>query len=86
MIISFCRSAKNSVTSNTGNTKKDIAWLIIKGLKNVNMGSKSLTECLTKTQVGIIPGVIKTQDETGCVGNQKNVNWRAEEAARSQGL
>jgi len=80
-------SAANSATGNMGNNKKDIGWLIIKGLKNVDMGSKSLTECLTKTQVGIIPGQIKTQDETGCVGNQKNVNWKAEEAARrSEGL
>ena len=61
--------------------------MVVKGLKNVDMGSKSLSECLKQTQVGIIPGVIKTQDETGCVGNQKNVNWRAEDAARrSEGL
>lgn len=75
------------MTGNQGNAKKDIAWLVVKGLKNVDMGSKSLSECLKQTQVGIIPGVIKTQDETGCVGNQKNVNWRAEDAARrSEGL
>ena len=80
-------NAANSVSTNMGNNKKDILFLIIKGLKNVDMGSKSLSDCLVKTQVGIIPGEIKTQDETGCVGNQKNVNWRSEEAARrSEGL
>lgn len=63
------------MTSNSGNKSQDQIWINLKGLKNVDFGAKTLQECFLKTNIGIIPNVLKDQDETGCVGAQKNVNW-----------
>ena len=69
------RSPANSVTSNSGNKSRDQIWINLKGLKNVDFGGKTLQECLVQAQIGVIPNVLKDQDETGCVGAQRNVNW-----------
>lgn len=37
------------------------------------MGSKNLETCLNEILVGSIADENKTQDETGCVGSQKNI-------------
>lgn len=67
-------SPANSETANIGNKKKDMMYLILRGLSNVDFGSKTLDDCIAKAAVGWST-VVKTQDETGCVGWVKNVTW-----------
>ena len=65
-------SPKNDLKHQGGKTK-DTYWLNLKGLNNVDMGSKNLETCLNEILVGSIPDENKAQDETGCVGSQKNI-------------
>ena len=65
-------SPENDLKHQGGKTK-DTYWLNLKGLNNVDMGSKNLETCLNEILVGSIPDENKAQDETGCVGSQKNI-------------
>ena len=65
-------SPANEGGHNGGRTK-DTYWLNLKGLNNVDMGSKNLETCLNEILVGSIANENKAQDETGCVGSQKNI-------------
>lgn len=60
--------------SNAGKDNRDQAYLIIKGISNINFGSKTLSACITGAQVG---SMAQTDvNESGCAGWQKNVGFR----------
>ena len=72
-LISISRNTNNNLSTNQGNARKDIAWFAIRNMNKIDMGAKTLNECISKIMVGIID--YTDQDLTGCVGHARNVDW-----------
>merc|ERR1712061_183482 len=60
--------------SNWGSTKFDQAFMLIKGIEEIDLGNKDLYTCVSTAQVGSM--ALTTEDESGCVGWQKNVGFK----------
>ena len=56
-----------------GNQKKDLVYLMIQGLDQVDFGDLDVDFCLERVQVGIMPAT--NVDHTACAAWDKDLGW-----------
>ena len=60
------------VSSELGNAKKDLIYMSISGLDQVDFGNKDLSTCVTTGVIGA--GSVQDQDQTYCISEQKIID------------
>ena len=61
-----------SVSSELGNSKKDLIYMSISGLDQVDFGNKDLSTCVTTGVIGA--GSVQDTDQTYCISEQKIID------------
>ena len=60
------------VSSELGNSKKDLIYMSISGLDQVDFGNKDLSTCVTTGVIGA--GSVQDTDQTYCISEQKIID------------
>ena len=61
------------VSTELGNAKKDLIYMSISGLDEVDFGNKDLSTCVTTGVIGA--GTVQDTDQTYCISEQKIIDW-----------
>ena len=61
------------MSSELGNAKKDLIYMVISGLDQVDFGNKDLSTCVTTGVVGA--STVQDEDLTYCISEQKIIDW-----------